>query len=76
MNSILKNGAPSVSSSGKPFPAVVVDVALEQPMNANVKNQFQGIMKYVDVSKAVKRWTVTNYTKYELGKSLLDIYSI
>ena len=45
-------------------------------MNTNVKNQFQGIMKYADVSKAVKRWTVTNYTKSELVKSLLEIYSI
>ena len=45
-------------------------------MNTNVKNQFQGKMKYADVSKAVKRWTVTNYTKSELVKSLLEIYSI
>lgn len=76
MNSILKNGVSSVRHFGKPFSVVVVDVALEQTMNANVKNQFQGIMKYADVSKAVKRWTVTNYTRSELVKSLLEIYSI
>ena len=50
----IKNGAFSINCCGKPFAEVAVVMALEQTINAGAKKRHKGIMKYADVSTAVK----------------------
>ena len=51
----LKNGAFSVSRTGKRFSRVAVDMALEQTMNAEAKKCLKGIMAFADIDSAVNR---------------------
>ena len=49
----LKNGAFSANCTGKPFSRVALDMALEQTVNAEAKNQFKSCMAFADINSTI-----------------------
>ena len=71
MEALIKR-AFSINRSGNAFAGVPVDMALEQSINAHVKNRLIGIMTYANIDSAVKRWYVTSPTRSEIANALLE----
>ena len=75
MEALIK-GAFSINRSGNSFAGVVVDMALEQSINAHAKNHLKGIMAYADIDSAANRWHVTSPMKSEIANALLEYAAI
>ena len=61
-----------MNRTGNPFAEVGVDIALEQTINASVKNRLWGIMHFADVATAVNRWIITASMKTQLINTVLE----
>ena len=61
-----KNGWFSIKGASTPFENAGVDMALEQPINAEAINRLKGIMAYTDISTAVNRWITTDSMRSDL----------
>ena len=70
---MLMNGGLSFRRSKTHFSRVIVDMALEQTINAEAKSRLKGIIAFADVNTAVNRLLITSSMRTGIVNTVLNI---
>ena len=73
LRKMLMNGGLSFWQSKNHFSRVVVDMALEQTINAEAKSKLKGIIAFADMNTVVNRWLITGSMHTEIVNKVLNI---